>query len=193
MKNNKGLTLVSLVVTIIVLLILAGVSLNMLIGDNGVLTKATTVEVSYNKGEVIEELNILSTEKYLEAYNEAVSAGDVMNISQYYNPTTVINFLLGKDKDGNTVPGAKVYIEPLNGEYDKSKNDTRYFIIVSSLGRNIEKYGLGTNNVNNTDYFYIKTTEDDSGKILTTTVFYKDADPATEDEKIGDIVYTQSL
>ena len=36
-KNKKGITLVALVVTIVVLLILAGVSLNLLIGNNGVL------------------------------------------------------------------------------------------------------------------------------------------------------------
>ncbi len=38
-KNKNGITLIALVITIIVLLILAGVSLNMLLGDNGVLTK----------------------------------------------------------------------------------------------------------------------------------------------------------
>ena len=35
MKNNKGITLIALVVTIIVLLILAGVSIAMLTGNNG--------------------------------------------------------------------------------------------------------------------------------------------------------------
>ena len=40
MKNNKGITLIALVVTIIVLLILAGVSIAMLTGQNGILTKA---------------------------------------------------------------------------------------------------------------------------------------------------------
>ena len=38
---NKGITLIALVITIIVLLILAGVSIAMLTGENGVLTKAT--------------------------------------------------------------------------------------------------------------------------------------------------------
>ena len=38
--RNKGITLIALVITIIVLLILAGVSINILIGENGLLTKA---------------------------------------------------------------------------------------------------------------------------------------------------------
>ena len=39
-KKAKGITLVALVVTIVVLLILAGVSLNLLLGENGLITKA---------------------------------------------------------------------------------------------------------------------------------------------------------
>lgn len=39
MKNNKGITLIALVVTIIVLLILAGVSIAMLTGQNGILNR----------------------------------------------------------------------------------------------------------------------------------------------------------
>ena len=40
MKNNKGITLVALVVTIVVLLILATVSINLVLGDNGIVKKA---------------------------------------------------------------------------------------------------------------------------------------------------------
>ena len=40
MKNNKGITLVALVVTIVVLLILAGVSINSVLGENGIIIKA---------------------------------------------------------------------------------------------------------------------------------------------------------
>lgn len=39
MKNSKGITLVAMVITIIVMLILAGVSISMVVGDNGVLTR----------------------------------------------------------------------------------------------------------------------------------------------------------
>ena len=39
MKKQKGITLVALVITIIVLLILAGVSISLALGNNGVLTR----------------------------------------------------------------------------------------------------------------------------------------------------------
>ena len=44
MKKNKGITLVALVVTIVVLLILAGVSINLVLGDNGIIAKAKDAE-----------------------------------------------------------------------------------------------------------------------------------------------------
>ena len=40
LKNRKGITLVALVVTIVVLLILAGVSINLVLGNNGIIAKA---------------------------------------------------------------------------------------------------------------------------------------------------------
>ena len=39
-KNPRGITLIALVITIIVLLILAGVTIAALSGDNGILTKS---------------------------------------------------------------------------------------------------------------------------------------------------------
>ena len=39
-KKNSGITLVALVVTIVVLLILAGVSINLVVGQNGLINRA---------------------------------------------------------------------------------------------------------------------------------------------------------
>ena len=44
MRKNKGITLVALVVTIVVLLILAGVSINLVLGNNGIIAKAKEAE-----------------------------------------------------------------------------------------------------------------------------------------------------
>ena len=41
LNSNKGITLIALVITIIVLLILAAVSIATLTGENGILTQAT--------------------------------------------------------------------------------------------------------------------------------------------------------
>ena len=67
MKNNNGITLIALVVTIIVLLILAGVSIAMLTGQNGILTNAKTAQENSSKGALDEAAkiaigNILTTD-----------------------------------------------------------------------------------------------------------------------------------
>ena len=48
--NVKGITLIALVITIIVLLILAGVAISMLSGENGILRKASNAKL-YTEGE----------------------------------------------------------------------------------------------------------------------------------------------
>ena len=58
MTNNKGITLIALVITIIVLLILAGVSIAMLTGENGILTRANDSTLATSRAEVAERVNM---------------------------------------------------------------------------------------------------------------------------------------
>ena len=63
-KFNQGITLVALVVTIVVLLILAGVSLNLVLGENGIISKAreaSTKTVQAQQNSEI-EMNLLEQE-----------------------------------------------------------------------------------------------------------------------------------
>ena len=73
MKNNKkmsgGITLIALVVTIIVLLILAGISIGMLSGNNGILTQTSNAKLQTDMAEEKEILQMsvlsaISKEKY---------------------------------------------------------------------------------------------------------------------------------
>ena len=56
--KNQGITLIALVITIIVLLILAGVSIAMLTGDNGILTQATEAKEENIKGKEKEQIKL---------------------------------------------------------------------------------------------------------------------------------------
>ncbi len=56
--NNKGITLIALVITIIVLLILAGVAIATLTGDNGILTKAVTAKEKTTEAEAKEAVQL---------------------------------------------------------------------------------------------------------------------------------------
>ncbi len=57
-KSQKGITLIALVITIIVLLILASVSIAMLTGNNGILQKAETAKESSAEAEGEEKINL---------------------------------------------------------------------------------------------------------------------------------------
>ena len=58
MKNNKGITLVALVITIIVLIILAAVSIAALTGDNSIITNAQNSKKDTEEKGAIEQINL---------------------------------------------------------------------------------------------------------------------------------------
>ena len=66
LKQAKGITLIALVITIIVLLILAGVSIAMLTGQNGILTQATNAKVEQSHGAVREGIALAYNEYQIE-------------------------------------------------------------------------------------------------------------------------------
>ena len=65
LKNKKGITLIALVVTVVVLIILAGVSINAVIGDDGIIKKAQNSANLTKEAEVKEAINRTILEFYL--------------------------------------------------------------------------------------------------------------------------------
>ena len=61
-RKQKGITLIALVITIIVLLILAGVSIAMLTGQNGILTQASNAKIETEKADVEEGISLSVSE-----------------------------------------------------------------------------------------------------------------------------------
>ena len=57
-NKNYGITLIALVITIIILLILAGVSIATLTGENGLLSKANTAKTETKKANAEEQVKI---------------------------------------------------------------------------------------------------------------------------------------
>ncbi|MCI8760890.1 MAG: hypothetical protein HFJ34_07275, partial [Clostridia bacterium] len=58
LKRSKGITLIALVITIIVLLILAGISIATLTGENGILNKADTAKQKTEQGAAEEQVKL---------------------------------------------------------------------------------------------------------------------------------------
>lgn len=87
LKGNKAITLVALIITIIILLILAGVSLSMALGNNGLINKAQS------------SINVYQD----ESKNEQV----ILNkIGDYLEPPRVINYYWSE----TTAEGISLYI-----------------------------------------------------------------------------------
>lgn len=68
MKKNKGITLIALVITIIVLLILAGVSIAMLTGENGLIAKAISAKNKTEEAEADEKDKLAKTNEIMDKY-----------------------------------------------------------------------------------------------------------------------------
>ena len=75
-KKNKGITLIALVVTIVVLLILAGISISMLTGQNGILNRASEAKEKTEKAQADEEETIKNYENIMNAYADGLPIGE---------------------------------------------------------------------------------------------------------------------
>ena len=73
-KTEKGITLVALVVTIVVLLILAGVSINTVVGDDGIIQKAKEKAEATKRASAEEEMNRLVLEYQLAKNDETLES-----------------------------------------------------------------------------------------------------------------------
>ena len=65
-KNSKGITLIALVVTIIVLIILAGISISLVLGNNGIVEKAKQAKERTEQSKLNEEVGLNEAVKYVE-------------------------------------------------------------------------------------------------------------------------------
>ena len=123
-KEMKGITLIALVITIVVLLILAGVSINLLLGDNGIITKATEAKDSYSKSAVKEKVSFL-----LNEYTIGKATGENAELAKFLrknlqvgvaeNEDDTYSFILG-DWQIVTSESEIISIEKFKLEVDKT-------------------------------------------------------------------------
>ena len=84
LKKEKGITLIALVITIIVLLILAGVSIAMLTGENGILTVAQRVKEEMDKKASEEQIKLSQLCNYINSYIGEEVDFNYLNIKGLY-------------------------------------------------------------------------------------------------------------
>ncbi len=130
-EGEQGITLIALVITIIVLLILAGVSIAMLTGDNGILTQANNATVQQSHGSVREGIALAYNEYQIEintASNTKLASIEIVQIQgkeEKSLATTYTSFLdfLSKKGYADATTGI-INVEALTGSKQALGNGT---------------------------------------------------------------------
>lgn len=147
--KNKGITLIALVVTIIVLLILAGITITLVMGQNGLIAKAMESGKNYTEAENTENEGIAKLDNTMEEY---VSTGRDNNY-------TVTRKLVAEGEKFRGVPSK---------EYDISKITDKYKeLTTENFSYTSEFYTSFVRNYDGT--FYLRLSYENETGILTAT------------------------
>ena len=141
-KEIKGITLITLAVTIVVLLILAGISINTVIGDNGIIKKAQSSAELTKESEAKEIINRTIMEFYLtneyetleDFLNTKVLEGRIDKVEKNadgtlkvwkndYSVTTENKTNFSNNNDNNMNKRIKISTTPYEGIYDSCEHE----------------------------------------------------------------------
>ena len=157
-KSNTGITLITLVITIVVLTILAGVSINTVVGDDGIIQKAKEKAEATRRASAEEEMNRLvleyqlakSDENFEDFLQEKINEGRINGATDNGDGTiTITKKVEGKDytvtvkKPSSSAQSIKIKGKRVVanedgtgenlGEASTSKGKTLYIMIDSSI------------------------------------------------------------
>ena len=146
MKKNKGITLIALVITIIVLLILAGVAIAMLSGENGILRKAAESKTKTEEAQKQEEKTLtdmeLTTNFLTKKSNYRCSYGYVTGMTVENNSVTdTVSKLENALPEGYKVALKYEYVPSTKKGEDKVIEEVEKDRMIISTGMAIQKDG----------------------------------------------------
>ncbi len=143
-KSDKGITLVALVVTIIVLLILAGVSINLVAGSNGILGRAQKAVDLNNMVKIKEEIELKIAELQMDYYmtdNNFANVNDYVKAELEKGVELPSGAVITTDNSGNlSYDGMQIgTLNPdgsvsIDGEFNGSQIVTKYTVSYNPNG-----------------------------------------------------------
>lgn len=175
-QNEIGITLIALVITIIVLLILAGVAIATLTGDNGVLRKVSSSKIKNEQATVKEQIILAygeyqieiqtSSNKKLASINQNLKLADESTITEPAEPKAKKKIFLGyleKDKQVINSDGI-VDVKKLTGNKMTLGNGTsgKSDVYIISLDEEENRYVLNYYDANENETFLWETNADDN-------------------------------
>lgn len=145
MKNKQnGITLIALIITIIVLLILAGVTISMIVGENGILNQAVESSIATENATVYEQLQLKVADYQMEEVTDNVEENILERLKEdgYVNSDNTVNVdVLIPNNDLKRGKGSletgDVYVLELGEE-------------IASLGRTASTNAVTSDNTTNT-------------------------------------------
>ena len=145
-KNKDGITLIALVLSIILILILAGVSISSLIGQNGILNRTIEAVKKTNEAALDEKIKMIIAN---------------YNIEKTFNSN--LTFKKFCEKNENNLEGLKIIDENSSKDIQFiAEIDNRLFIMknngsyVLTKGKNLVRNGFGENGNTNFEIFDLK-------------------------------------
>lgn len=125
-KKKTGITLIALIITVIVLLILAGVTINMVMGENGIFTKSQMGISNYKKSSTEEKVKIeINNYKIAKFENPDLKFDDF--IAEDMNDSEISN--LGEDGYKITLDNYDIYVnKEVSQIYAVVEERRRYWI-----------------------------------------------------------------
>ena len=127
-NKNKGITLIALVITVIVLLILAGVSIAMLTGENGILNQAKKAKEETEIASEEEKVKLATSGALLQDNGESIIQSNLQSELSKYFDTEDFSISSGTNDEGKngfivtvteSVKEGRKYFVSQNGKVEK--------------------------------------------------------------------------
>lgn len=157
-REQCGLTLISLIITIVVMLILVATSYQMIVGNNGLINRTTKTVDNWNKDAVLQEIKDQLVKKLIKSPDGTISVSDI--------ETTVNTTVEGKEYEGIIVYDVDSKSIKINGDkYTTIKiEDWLDNIEIADVSRNVCTFkGKKPSEIN---YFSFENAQYGSGSIM---------------------------
>ena len=130
-KEPNGITLISLIITIIVLLILAGVAIATLTGENGLLNKVQNARDETKKSQATETMNLKITNIQISSYTENQQLPNLQYLADKLCEDNDMEYVLTSSKEHASLD--KIDVTNISSIFTKLKNYPYEFEIDSTL------------------------------------------------------------
>lgn len=130
-RKTKGITLIALVITIVILLILSGITIVSLTGENGLLKRAQVAKDTTNKNQAAETMNLKITNIQISSYAEKQELPSLQYVADRLCEDNDMEYVLLESK--KTASLDKIIVLDGKSIYTKLKEYPYEFEINSSL------------------------------------------------------------